>query len=270
MNVISNWLIAIISKYLKIEVIFWGHGLYGNEKLFKKFLRITFLRLADKHLLYGERARVIMIKNGFDPLKLFVVYNSLDFEKQNKHFKKLENKLFKEEKENLKLIFIGRLTKNKKLDILIKAIKMAKKPIELNIIGEGQEKKNLIELVKKYNLQNIYFLGEIFDEEVISEKIYYSDLCVSPGNIGLTAIHSLTYGTPVLTHDDFNFQMPEVEASEENLSGIFFRINNTNDLSEKLNTFKKSNFNKSKVREIILTKYNPEYQKTIFDKIILK
>ena len=269
MNVISNWLIAIISKYLKIEVIFWGHGLYGNEKLFKKFLRITFLRLADKHLLYGERARGIMIKNGFDPLKLFVIYNSLDFEKQNKHFKKLENKLFKEEKENLKLIFIGRLTKNKKLDILIKAIKMAKKPIELKIIGEGQEKKNLIELVKKYNLQNIYFLGEIFDEEVISEKIYYSDLCVSPGNIGLTAIHSLTYGTPVLTHDDFNFQMPEVEASEENLSGIFFRINNTNDLSEKLNTFKKSNFNKSKVREIILTKYNPNYQKTIFDKIIL-
>ena len=56
-----NWLIAILSKYLKIEVIL-GHGLYGNEKLFKKFLRITFLNLADKHLLYGKRAREIMIK----------------------------------------------------------------------------------------------------------------------------------------------------------------------------------------------------------------
>ena len=93
-------------------------------------------------------------------------------------------------------------------------------------------------------------------------------MCVSPGIL----INSTfaTYGTPVLTHDDFNFQMPEVEAIEENLSGIFFRINNTNDLSEKLRTFKKSNFKKSKVREIILTKYNPNYQKTIFDKIILQ
>ena len=93
-------------------------------------------------------------------------------------------------------------------------------------------------------------------------------MCVSPGNVGLTAIHSLTYGTPVLTHDDFNFQMPEAEAIKENISGIFFRINNANDLS-KNQDFQKSNFNKSKVREIILTKYNPNYQKTIFDKIIL-
>ena len=31
-----NWLIAIISKYLKIEV-FLGHGLYGNENCSKSF-----------------------------------------------------------------------------------------------------------------------------------------------------------------------------------------------------------------------------------------
>ena len=53
---------------------------------------------------------------------------------------------------------------------------MAKKPIELKIIGEGQEKKNLIELVKKYNLQNIYFLGEIFDE--LFQKRYSFLICV--------------------------------------------------------------------------------------------
>lgn len=270
MNVISNWLIAILSKYLKIEVIFWGHGLYGNEKLFKKILRITFLKLADKHLLYGERAREIMFKNGFNSSNLFVVYNSLDFEKQNLHYQKLKNSLKEDENEDLKLIFIGRLTKNKRLDILIKAIKNAEKPIELNIIGEGEEKKNLIRLVKKYNLQNINFLGEIFDEQLISEKIFFSDLCVSPGNVGLTAIHSLTYGTPVLTHDNFNFQMPEAEAIEENVSGVFFRIDSKSDLSEKIKRFKKYNFNKSKVREIVLNKYNPNYQKTIFDKIILQ
>ena len=39
-----------------------------------------------------------------------------------------------------------------------------------------------------------------------------SDLTVSPGNIGLTAIHSLSYGTPVCSHSNFNNQMPESEA----------------------------------------------------------
>ena len=128
MNVISNWLIAILSKYLKIEVIFWGHGLYGNEKLFKKFLRITFLNLADKHLLYGKRAREIMIKNGFNSSNLFLIYNSLDFEKQNRHYQKLKNSLKEDENEDLKLIFIGRY-QNKRLDILVNAIKKLKNPL---------------------------------------------------------------------------------------------------------------------------------------------
>ena len=33
--------------------------------------------------------------------------------------------------------------------------------------------------------------------KIISKYLYYADICVSPGNVGLTAIHSLTYGTPV-------------------------------------------------------------------------
>lgn len=270
MNVISNWFIAIISKILLIEVIFWGHGLYGNEKGIKKIARLIFLKLANKHLLYGERARDIMLKYGFNPSKLFVVYNSLDFEKQNMHYLKLESTAIKDDSKNLKLIFIGRLTKNKRLDILLKAIYKTEKPIELNLIGDGEEMKYLEELVKKYNLKKINFLGEIFDEEVISEKIFFSDLCVSPGNVGLTAIHSLAYGTPVLTHDNFNFQMPEAEAIKENVSGIFFRNDSTNDLSIKLKTFKKSTFNKTKVREIVINKYNPFYQKKIFDNIMLQ
>ena len=49
-------------------------------KIVQKFLRITFLNLADKHLLYGKRAREIMIKNGFNSSNLFLIYNSLDFE----------------------------------------------------------------------------------------------------------------------------------------------------------------------------------------------
>ena len=33
--------------------------------------------------------------------------------------------------------------------------------------------------------------------------------------------------------------MPEAEAIKENISGIFFRIDNANDLSKKIKTFKR-------------------------------
>ena len=94
-------------------------------------------------------------------------------------------------------------------------------------------------------------------------------MCVSPGNVGLTAIHSLTYGTPVLTHDNFNFQMPEAEAIEENIS-VFSLELITQMICQTRLRHSKSSFNKTKVREIITTKYNPMYQKIIFDKIILQ
>jgi hypothetical protein len=42
-NLLSHWLFSIIAKIKGVPVIFWGHGMYGNEtglkKLIRKFLR---------------------------------------------------------------------------------------------------------------------------------------------------------------------------------------------------------------------------------------
>ena len=70
---------------------------------------------------------------------------------------------------------------------------------------------------------NCIFYGATYDEKELSKLIYMSDLTVSPGNIGLTAIHSLSYGTPVCSHSNFNNQMPESEAIINFENGFFFR-----------------------------------------------
>ena len=38
-NIISNWLGAFIAKLRGVPVLFWGHGMYGDEKGLKKILR---------------------------------------------------------------------------------------------------------------------------------------------------------------------------------------------------------------------------------------
>ena len=93
---------------------------------------------------------------------LFVIYNSLNFNKQNKLYKKLNMVKQIESPPLLKIIFIGRLTKNKRLDILLEAIKKTELMIKLIIIGDGEEKESLIELVRKYSVQNIHFLMSCF------------------------------------------------------------------------------------------------------------
>lgn len=83
-------------------------------------------------------------------------------------------------------------------------------------------KQQLQQQVKSYNLaNNIWFYGACYDEIKNAALIYNADLCVSPGNVGLTAMHSMVFGTPVITHNDFKWQMPEFEAIEPGKTGDF-------------------------------------------------
>ena len=270
MNVISNWLLAVFGRLFRIKVYYWGHGIYGNEGFLKRLFRILFLKLAYGHILYGEWAKTKLIRNGFDKEKLQVVYNSLNYDGQKEHFEKLLKQ--KTQTKVFKLIFIGRLTKTKKIDLLIKDLEKISNQIkyELNIVGDGLEKPYLIHLKNELGLSNINFLGPIYDEQTLSELIFNSNVCVSPGNIGLTAMHSLSYGTPVITHNDFKNQMPEAEAITENINGLFFRKDNIDDLAEKILKSSEIKFDKHLVRSVIDEKFNPNFQKQIFDDLILK
>ena len=277
MSVISTWIGSLICKLRKKKVFFCVHGLYGNESLLKKFFRVLFLRLADINILYENRAKNLLIKSGFDKKTLEVIYNSLDYDKQLNLFKKLEkkkdsNQLFK--KKMPIIVFIGRLTKKKNIDILIKSVGIINKnnpKVNLLLIGEGPQKKELELLsIKTLNKSNFLFYGKLYDENKIAELLYKSSICVSPGNIGLTAIHSLSYGTPVASHKNLNFQMPEVESIIDGENGFLFKENDIIDLSNKILTWiENKKTNKKSIRKIIDEKYNPYFQKKILDKIIL-
>jgi len=276
MNVISTWFAVIICKFRSIEIWFWGHGIYGNESKLKKFLRICFLKLADKHLLYEKRAEQMLIENGLLPKNLKIIYNSLDYELQKKLFQKLECEkptgipYFKNDYPTL--LFIGRLTKQKKLEILIRAVKELQKSnykVNLLILGDGNQKKHLERLLNKLRLNNFYFYGSLYDENEISSLIYNSDLCISPGNVGLTAIHSLSYGTAVASHNNLNNQMPEVESIIQGVNGFLFKEGDPLDLATNIKSFLEVKRDKKKVRKIIDEKYNVNYQKKIFDQLIL-
>ena len=131
----------------------------------------------------------------------------------------------------------------------------------------------LISLAKKLlNANNFNFFGSVYDESLLSDLIYNSDLCVSPGNIGLTAIHSLSYGTPVASHNNFNNQMPEVEAIIDGENGFLFDENNSDDLANKIDNWflNNPNLDKDVIRKIIIDKYNPKYQMRIFNDTIIK
>lgn len=270
MSVISSWIASVIFRLRGVKVIFWGHGIYGNESYIKLAVRKAFLRLANHNLVYEKRAKRIMIEHGFKQNKISIVYNSINYEQQLDLFQKLE----KEKKNSIFennypiLLFVGRLTKQKKLDQLIKSVKILNKKSNYNllIIGDGEEKLNLEELAQDLIKQNkCIFYGKSYDEEELSRLIYNSDLTISPGNVGLTAIHSLSFGTPVCSHSNFLNQMPEAEAINVGKNGFLFKEDDITNMVYKVEEWFKKNqkINKTEVRKIIDEKYNPQNQKRI-------
>lgn len=82
-------------------------------KDFEKWIKRAYFGLADGAFIYGNHARNLMIKNGFDGSKLHVIHNSLDYDKQIVLRNKMKSTgLYKEHFSNDYpiLCFIGRLT----------------------------------------------------------------------------------------------------------------------------------------------------------------
>ena len=70
------------------------------------------------------------------------------------------------------------------------------------------------------------------DDQIIGEFFYNASVCVSPGNVGLTAIHALSFGCPVITHNQFPYQNPEFEAIKPGITGDFFEKDNLLSMTE--------------------------------------
>jgi glycosyltransferase involved in cell wall biosynthesis len=284
MHCISNWIAALICKLRRKPFIFWGHGLYGNEKNLKKRIRLLFYKLPDINFVYGNISRNLMIESGFNPDKVLTVYNSLNYNYHKKLFdERNENELSEikvrlfQTRNNLPVVlFIGRLTREKKISYLLESISICKvrgNDFNCLIVGEGEELEQLKYQSKLNGISgSVYFYGSSYEENVNAKLIMLSDCCVSPGNVGLTAIHSLSLGTPVITHNNFLNQGPEVEAIIQNRTGLFFKENDVTDLSFVMETFilgkQKKLMSPNCIREID-EHWNPLNQTTIIDKAII-
>lgn len=276
---LSIWWFLIKSKlfYRHKKVYLWTHGWYGKESVFIKILKKIYFRLADGVFLYGNYARDLMLKEGFDKNKLFVIHNSLQYEEHLSIRETLKpTNIYRNHfsNENKNIIFIGRLTAVKHLDYVIESLAFLKKEgydYNLIFVGDGPEKENLINVAQKKDLlPQVWFYGACYDDKVNAELIFNADLCVSPGNVGLTAIHTMTFGTPVLTHDNFPYQMPEFETIKENVTGGFFKENDVESISRAITQWFTLHEDRDVVRqncyEEIEKSWTPQYQLGILKK----
>lgn len=222
-------------------LVYWGIGVSASYN--KKFdedkrldkIRFWLINKADAILFYSSYPIKRYIDYGIDSEKLFVAHNTIevkekiDIPNKKKYF-----------------LFVGTLYTQKKIYDLLQAYlkyKNKNKNIaDLIIVGDGEERENIIKWINNNNLEHKIFLkGQINDQNTL--RLLYQDAiaCISPGQAGLTVLNSFAYGVPFITTKDaitggeiFNIIDQETgifyDGSINNLAEILGQLNHNTDL----------------------------------------
>lgn len=194
------------------------------------------LTFAEKKIAKYQKAEFVAISEsimkkwieaGVPKQKIRLIYNAqpplIDlYDRENKEELKLETS-------PISLLFVGRLSRIKGVDILINALTgIDKKLWKLSIVGDGSEKEFLKELVKDNNLsQNVTFYGY---QEEIKEFYINNDILIVPSlkePFGRVIIEAMQLSLPVIAS---NIDGP-AEIIENGKDGILFNPGDSKDLA---------------------------------------
>lgn len=231
-----NYLVALVCRFKGVPVFFWTHGARPISTPFKDFFMSLALMPANGVFVYGRKAIKQVSRLWLPTRKFVVVYNSLNVLSIRKTslINDVTIRDVSSKSEIFTAIFVGRLVSRKRLDLLIKAVDIINKGgkvLRLLIVGDGPEQKKLHALVSSLGLgELIEFKGACYDEDELEFEFSRSDFSVIPHAAGLSVIHAMAYGLPVITDNDYSVHGPEVEVLEDGVNCLIYHEGSLDDL----------------------------------------
>lgn len=254
-GILSLPFMFLLCKLTRRKFFLWSHG-YDRKKGFYPrrsildMYRLVLMKLADGIIVYGQKDKLLLSKY-VTPNKVFIAQNTLDTESLIVIKKQLQS----EGRDNIKkrlgitheynIIFIGRMMKNKKPDLLydIHNILLTKynKRVGVHFVGDGpmmQEIKCKVEGSDAYN--DFYFYGAVDDYEISGALLFVCDMMVMPGDLGLSINHSFCFDCPVTTFKQRGFSPahgPEIEYLIHERTGFLIDEHTAHAISHQINSF---------------------------------
>jgi glycosyltransferase involved in cell wall biosynthesis len=134
-------------------------------------------------------------------------------------------------------LVVSRLVPHKKIGLVIKTCSKLK--LNLKIVGEGRQKKELQKLIYKYTNSKIELLGMVTDRQLLS--LYQNCqalICPQEEDFGLTSIEAQACGKPVIAFNKGGF----TETVINKVTGLLFNHQTVKSLAKALEQFNPDKF----------------------------
>jgi glycosyltransferase involved in cell wall biosynthesis len=216
------WLFLICYVFTHKKIFLHGQGGYKQSGGFQRLAYRLAVFLSDGYICYTEYSSVHIktLLPKFMHKKITVVENTLYL----KPVESISNA------DSSDLFYVGRLRVGCGLELLLEAASLAK--VSVRIIGTGRE-EYVEKLKSKY--PNAKFYGAVFERE---RQLVISKGCLAGaygGDAGLSVVHYMAFGLPVIVHGDVAKHMgPEPTYVENNVSGVIFQRGDVSSLSKSI------------------------------------
>ena len=160
---------------------------------------------ADMILCVNDYIRNKTISLGQNPNNTITIPNVINFNIDE--LNNIKYKDFSSKNKTIRIGTLGRISKEKNLDSLLKTIQICKEKlinieIELFIAGEGEEKDNLTNLAKNLNIHNhTHFIGWIQNKQEFFSNIDIFCLPSHEETFGIVILEAMKYKVPVIASD---------------------------------------------------------------------
>jgi glycosyltransferase involved in cell wall biosynthesis len=197
----------------------------------------------------------ISIKFGIPENKIEVLRHSID----KKYFKK-------EARPGDYLLYFGRLSKEKGIDVLLDALSLSKSKVLLKIVGAGEESKNLKLKSENLKLENqVEFLGPKYSDDLIKlieEAKAIIMPSVWPENMPYSLLEAMAMKKPIIASRIGGM----TEMIEDKKNGFLFFAGDSEglkDIIDNLNNFDLKEIGEKAGEKVAYLKENYFYEKLI-------
>lgn len=190
----------------KTDYIIWSGAIRRKDRpdsFVRRLQRKVVIRRAAGFIAYGTRAKEYLISLGAAAQKIQIGINTTDTEFYKAETKRIRESL-EDHEERKRLLYVGYITKRKRLDKLfyvVKSLSIRRQDFVLQLVGSGPEMENLKNLADDLHITNLVNFEGFKQQKEIQRYLSEADCFLFPSEYdiwGLVLVEAMAAGLPCI------------------------------------------------------------------------